>query len=106
MPFANVNNVTLFYESKGAAPSIVFIHGEYGGASSSVLPRQEAWVNDLKEDYNVITYDRRSAGRSSYPESPQSISIFVDDLKGLVEELKISKMFLNRSSAGGPVALE
>ena len=106
MPFVHVNNIKLFYQSVGVGPSLVFIHGGYGGASSSVLPREQAWVNDLKEEYNVITYDRRSSGRSSYPESEHSIDIFVDDLKGLIDKLSITKLFLIGSSAGGPIALK
>ena len=39
MPFVHVNDIKLFYESVGVGRTIVFIHGGYGGASSSVLPR-------------------------------------------------------------------
>ena len=106
MPLTNVNNIELFYDSVGVGPSIVFVHGGYGGASSSVLPREDGWVDDLKNSYNVITYDRRSAGRSSYPISDHSIDIFVDDLTALLQKIKITKFFLIGSSSGGPVALK
>ena len=98
--------MNFFYESVGVGSSIVFIHGGYGGASSSVLPREDGWINGLKDHYNVITYDRRSAGRSSNPNSYHSIDIFVDDLAALLEKIKISEFLLIGSSSGGPVALK
>lgn len=106
MPFVHANNIKLFYQSVGVGPTIVFIHGGYGGASSSVLPRKEPWIDTFKSEYNVITYDRRSAGKSSYPSSAHTMDVFVDDLKGLIDELSITKLFLIGSSAGGPVAIK
>tara|TARA_B100000029_G_scaffold116609_1_gene109511 strand:- start:708 stop:1586 length:879 start_codon:yes stop_codon:yes gene_type:complete len=106
VPFVHVNNIKLFYQSVGVGTTIVFIHGGYGGASSSVLPRKEPWIEGFKAQYNVITYDRRSAGKSSYPSSAHNMGVFVDDLKGLIDELSINKLFLIGSSAGGPVAIE
>jgi pimeloyl-ACP methyl ester carboxylesterase len=106
MPTAKVNDISLFYESVGDGPAVVYIHGGYGGAGTSVLPREEEWVHKFKDSYQVITYDRRSSGRSEYPDSEHTLDMFVDDLRGLIEQLKISKLFLIGSSAGGPIALK
>ncbi len=106
MPLVTSNGIDISYNSVGKGPSIVFIHGGYGGASSTVMPREEGWVDELKDSYNVVTYDRRSSGQSSYPDSEHSLDIFVEDLKGLVTGLGLSKFFLIASSAGGPISIK
>ena len=41
MPTVNVNDADIFYEMVGSGPAIVYVHGGYGGASSTVAPREE-----------------------------------------------------------------
>ncbi len=106
MPSMDANGINISYDSVGKGPSVVFVHGGYGGASSTVVPRDEGWVEGLADSYNVITYDRRSSGQTSYPASEHTLDMFVDDLAGLLDGLGISKMFLIGSSAGGPIALK
>ena len=106
MPLITSNGIDISYNSVGKGPSIVFIHGGYGGASTTVMAREERWVDELKDSYNVVTYDRRSSGQSSYPDSKHSLDIFVEDLNGLVTGLGFSKIFLIGSSAGGPISIK
>ena len=54
MPLITSNGIDISYNSVGKGPSIVFIHGGYGGASSAVMPREERWVDELKDSYNVV----------------------------------------------------
>ena len=42
MPFANVNGVRLSYESIGEGVPLLFIHGGYGGAASTLAPQNHA----------------------------------------------------------------
>ena len=105
MPSANVNGINLYYEVVGNGPPIAFIHGGYGGAASSVLPRDDSWVDALKDAYTVVTYDRRSAGRSTYPDSEHTMDLLTSDLRALLDHLGISKSFVIGSSAGGPISL-
>ncbi len=106
MPIVNVNGAHIFYEMVGSGPAIVYIHGGYGGASSTVAPREEQWVSKFQDSYTVVTYDRRSAGRSEYTDVEHTLDLFVDDLRELIEELGIEKLILVGSSAGGPIALK
>lgn len=106
MPTVNVNDADIFYEMVGSGPAIVYVHGGYGGASSTVAPREEQWVTRFQDSYTVVTYDRRSAGRSEYTNTDHTLDVFVDDLRGLIEQLGIEKLILVGSSAGGPIALK
>ena len=105
MSTVTVNGVELYYEVVGRGPVIAFVHGGYGGAASSVLPRDDSWVSAFEDAYTVVTYDRRSAGRSEYPDAEHTLDIFASDLHGLLDHLEISPAFVMGSSAGGPIAL-
>ena len=105
MPATNINGFEMYYEQAGSGPAIAFIHGGYGGAASSVLPREESWIGNFTDSYSVITYDRRSAGRSAYPDSEYSLDALASDLHELLLHLGIAKSIIIGSSGGGPIAL-
>ena len=105
MPTTNINGFDMYHEKVGSGPSIAFIHGGYGGAASSVLPREESWVGNFVDTYTVITYDRRSAGRSAYPDGVHTLDALASDLDELLQHLGISQAFIVGSSGGGPIAL-
>ncbi len=106
MPVVKINGFNTHYETIGEGVPIVFIHGGYGGASSSVYPRDLIdWAAPLTGRYSVISYDRRSSGKSDYPQVNYRLDDLSKDLESLLDHLKIDKAFLLGSSAGGPVAL-
>ena len=105
MSIASINGINIYYEKVGTGPPIIFSHGGYGGIDSSVTPRKNDWVEKLKDSYTVITYDRRSAGRSSYPDEIHSMDILAKDLEELINYLKLENPIVIGSSAGGPIAL-
>ncbi len=105
MPTVTVNGCELYYEASGGGPAIAFIHGGYGGAASSVLPREESWVGAFTDAYTVVNYDRRSAGRSGYPAGEHTLDLLAADLRLLLQHLGIQRAIIIGSSAGGPIAL-
>ena len=105
MPTSHVNGVDLFYEVDGQGPVLAFIHGGFGGERSSVVPRQRDWQQVLAKDYSVITYDRRSAGQSAYPDDGYTLATFASDLHELLVKLGIQRAVIMGDSAGGPIAL-
>ena len=105
MPKAQINGVDLHYEVDGEGPVLAFVHGGFGGESSSVLPRQRDWQQVVAKDYSVITYDRRSAGQSEYPEDGYNLPTFASDLRELLRSLDIQRAVIMGDSAGGPIAL-
>lgn len=105
MPTSQINGIDLFYEIDGQGPVLAFIHGGFGGEGSSVLPRQRDWQQVIAKEYSVITYDRRSAGQSAYPEYGYTLPIFASDLRELLGKLDIQRAVIMGDSAGGPIAL-
>ena len=97
-----VNELTVNYTDQGPedAPTIIFIHGFPLNLSM--------WANQveiLKDNFRVITYDIRGHGESDAGNEAFSIELFVSDLIGLMDTLKIDKASLCGLSMGGYIAL-
>ena len=96
------NNIAVSYSDEGMedAPVLVFIHG---------FPFNKSMWNmqamALKNKYRVITYDVRGHGDSAEGSGNFSITLFVDDLLGLLYNLDIKKVTLCGLSMGGYIAL-
>lgn len=107
MPFATVGDVRLFYESLGEGVPLLFIHGGYGGAPSTLAPLSQAIETILPRDkVRTIVYHRRNAGHSDYTDARYTLAMLASDALGLLDQLGISKAIIVGSSAGGPIALE
>ena len=106
MPSASVNGVTLAYETRGDGPPLLFIHGGYGGPSSTHWPgpRLEWLVSN--GDFTTILYDRRCAGDSEYVDRPFTLDDLVCDAVALLDHLQLDDALVVGSSAGGMIALQ
>jgi pimeloyl-ACP methyl ester carboxylesterase len=107
MPYADVNGARLSYESLGEGTPLLFIHGGYGGAGSTLAPAPQAIRTVApREKVRTIVYDRRNAGQSSYGPEHLSMATLAADALGLLDQLKIQRAIIVGSSAGGPIALQ
>jgi len=96
MPLANVNKIKIFYEIHGEGYPVIMHHGY--GATGDIWIGQ---VGELSKQFKVITLDSRSSGRSDHPTAPYTLDTLVEDLKGLMDFLKIDKAHLIGQSMGG-----
>ncbi|WP_102029144.1 alpha/beta fold hydrolase [Salirhabdus sp. Marseille-P4669] len=88
----------LYYEVQGDGHPVVLIHS--GGADS----RDWTYVAPLlANDYKVITYDGRGAGKSPTPTGDVHC---VEDLKQVLDHLKISHATIIGHSMGGQIATD
>lgn len=95
---AEVNGTRLFYETAGKGRAVVLIHG---GLVDSRL-----WDDQFKEfakRYKVIRYDLRGFGRSDFPAEPFS---HIEDLRALMNFLKVERASLVGLSLGGMIAMD
>ncbi len=104
MPEAVINGFRMYYEAHGTGPALVMIHGGLGGGDgcAQLMARHAA---ALSSDFQVISYDRRAAGRSETPAEGYSIADYAQDLHALLEHLGVARAHILGSSAGGPIAL-
>jgi 3-oxoadipate enol-lactonase len=100
MPRAQVNGIELYYEVHGDGPAVVFAHGAGGNHLS--------WwqqVPVFARQYRCVIFDHRGFGQSSdVPNGPGS-QAFVEDLKSLLDHLKIDRAALVAQSMGGRACL-
>ncbi|MFX1324988.1 MAG: alpha/beta fold hydrolase [Promethearchaeota archaeon] len=97
--FADVNGITVCYTIQGEGFPIIFLHG-FGSKKESFM----AQIPELSGYFKVITVDMRGAGKSSRPNYHYSMDMYADDVKGLMDYLKISIAHIVGFSFGGMIA--
>ena len=101
MPYANVNDINLYYEVHGEGEPLVFINGWF-----MPLGLFYPLVPVFTKEYQVVTFDNRGAGKSDSPEGSYSLEIMAQDLAGLLDILGIRKAHFLGHSMGARIAEE
>ena len=101
MPFAPVSGQWIAYESAGAGPPVLLVHG-----LGSSLFDWERQIGPLSERYRVIAIDLRGHGQSWKPHRPFRIADLAQDAVAVLDYLKIDAAHWVGLSLGGAVALE
>jgi 3-oxoadipate enol-lactonase len=101
MPQAFINGVHLHYESYGNGFPLVLAYG-LGGNTGMWAGQIEAFA----AHYRLILWDPRGHGRSDSPPHPDqySLSISAEDLRGLLDHLRIDSAYVGGQSMGGGIA--
>ncbi len=102
MPKLKINDVHLYYEEAGTGIPLVFVH-EFAGDWRS----WESQVRFFSSRYRAITYSARGYLPSDIPETPEQYSqdFQVEDLRGLLDALKIDKAHICGLSMGSYTTL-
>ena len=97
-----INDITVSYAEnpKLGVPTVIFIHGFPFNKTM-----WNAQTDALKGKFHVVTYDIRGHGHSEEGIENFSIDLFVSDLMGLMDHLKIDEAVLCGLSLGGYIAL-
>ena len=97
--FADANGIKICYSDHGDGFPIILIHG--------IGAKKETWIAQLKalsNKYKVIAIDVRGTGKSDRPNILYTMEILADDIKGLMDHLKIEKAHIAGRSMGGMIA--
>lgn len=101
MPTVKVSDIDMYYEIHGEGDALVLIIG-YGGNCGEWF-RQ---IPGLSQNYRVVAFDNRGAGRSDKPDVPYSMQMFAQDIAGLLDTLAIDAAHIYGVSMGGMIAQE
>lgn len=104
MPEALINGYRMHYEVYGEGQPLVMVHGGLGGGEGCALMVQHH-AAILARRFRVIFYDRRAAGASETPADGYSMQNYAEDLRCLLERLRVPRAHVLGSSAGGPIAM-
>jgi 3-oxoadipate enol-lactonase len=84
MPTVKVNNINIYYEIHGEGEPLVLT----GGLSIDITAL-ESVIGTLAQNYRVIAFDNRGAGRTDKPDIPYSIAMMADDTVGLLKAIGV-----------------
>jgi Predicted hydrolases or acyltransferases (alpha/beta hydrolase superfamily) len=101
VPFFKVNGCRLYYTVQGQGTPILFIHPPLLTHFNFVSQTKK-----LSKSFQIITFDIRGHGRSSYSRQPLTYPLIAEDMKELLDHLKIQRAFICGYSTGGSIALE
>jgi pimeloyl-ACP methyl ester carboxylesterase len=100
----NVPGARLYYEARGAGPTLVLVPGAKGDADT-----YRDLAGELASRYRVVTYDRRGFSRSTL-DGPQDhdhrLAGDTDDLRALIAHLTDQPATVFGNSSGAIVALD
>jgi pimeloyl-ACP methyl ester carboxylesterase len=96
------NGQELYFEIHGNGPSLVLVMGIGYDATLWTL----AQVPALSQQFQVVIFDNRDAGRSSKAAAPYTIADMSDDVAALMDALAIKRAHLLGLSMGGMIAQE
>ncbi|WP_226040942.1 alpha/beta hydrolase [Natrinema sp. DC36] len=93
---------TIWYETTGDGPPLVFVHGGWMDGTA-----WEPQIEHFADEYRVVTLDVRGHGNTGVTEPDQySIGLFTDDLETLLSRLEIERPILCGLSLGSMVVQE
>ena len=96
---AEVNGIKISYDIKGKGFPLILIHG-FGSKKEIWKPQ----IIEFSKKYKTITFDLRGTGKTDRPNYPYTMEMFADDIKGLMDYLKIESVHLIGRSLGGMIA--
>ena len=92
--------MNLHHEAAGEGPPLLLLNG--------VMMSTESWVLQVptfSSRYRCVLHDFRGQGRSDKPPGPYEMSMHVDDMVALLDELGIESAHLAGTSYGGEVGM-
>ncbi|WP_159886942.1 alpha/beta fold hydrolase [Paenibacillus puerhi] len=101
MPQTDINGYSMHYIDHGKGTAILFIHPPV--LTSLNFQYQ---IQKLSENFRTVAFDIRGHGRSEPSGEEITYPLLVEDMKQLMDQLKIEKAFFIGYSTGGSVVLE
>ncbi len=95
-----INGIAVFETGDKDRKPVVLVHG-FPFSHSMWDPQVQA----LSKTFRVIAYDVRGHGASDAADGPASIDLFVDDLIGILDSLRLDRVAICGLSMGGYIAL-
>jgi 3-oxoadipate enol-lactonase len=102
VPNIDIDGTELYYERRGEGEPLLLIQG-LGGNS---LHWGEGFLGGLEEDFELILFDNRGAGRSAPLAGEHTIADLAGDALGLLDALELDSAHVVGISMGGMVAQE
>ena len=103
MPYAEINDIRMYYEEQGQGQPLVLLHGGLG-----TIEARSGWgklLTALAARYRAICVEHRGHGRTNNPAGRLSYALIADDLARFIERLGLAPAHVAGVSDGGIVGL-
>jgi pimeloyl-ACP methyl ester carboxylesterase len=99
--YADVNGISLYYETHGAGRPLILLHGGLGSGEmfGPILPM-------LAANHQVILVDLQGHGRTADIDRPIDVRLMAGDIVALIDHLGLDRPDVVGYSLGGGVALQ
>jgi len=97
--FVELNGIRICYKIFGMGDPIILIHG-FGSRKEGF----KCQIPALSQRFKVIIFDNRGAGKSERVDEPYTMETLADDIRSLLDFLKIKKTHILGVSMGGLIA--
>lgn len=102
MPFANLKNLKLYYETQGKGQRVLFITG----TASDLRQKLNIFKSPLVENFEILSLDQRGIGQSNSPDLNPTMQDYAKDIKKLLDHMGWKNCHVMGESFGGMVAQE
>jgi pimeloyl-ACP methyl ester carboxylesterase len=103
MPYADVNDIRMYYEEAGRGAPLILMHGGIGG-----IDAMSGWSKlaaRFAEHYHVFTVEHRGHGRTDNPAGRMSFALIADDMTTFIGRQGSGPVHLAGVSDGATVGL-
>ncbi|HEY7269086.1 MAG TPA: alpha/beta fold hydrolase [Dehalococcoidia bacterium] len=102
MAYIDRDGVKIFYEAEGSGPAVLLSHGY-----SATAGMWKGQVADMKDRYQLISWDMRGHGQSDSPadQAQYSEDATVDDMAAILKASGVEKAVIGGLSLGGYMSL-
>jgi len=104
MPYAKVNDISMYYEEHGKGQPIIFLHG----ATGSLDQADNSWKvlsSRFSKKYRTIHVEHRGHGRTNNPRAYITFKLIADDICKFIEKKKLAPVHIAGLSDGAIVGL-
>jgi 3-oxoadipate enol-lactonase len=102
MPKVSLGGWIINYEIDGDGPTVLAIHGGFGGFGPAVAPTD--YFTPLSGVGRLITYSRRNCGKSEFRDARYTQDDLADEAAALLDHLGLAQAIIVGDSMGGTIA--
>jgi pimeloyl-ACP methyl ester carboxylesterase len=105
MPYAEVNDIRMYYEEVGQGEPLLLLHGALGAVDPAVTSGWAALLPTLAARYRTFSLEHRGHGRTGHPAGRLSYAQMTADIADFIVRLDLAPVHLAGFSDGATLGL-
>jgi pimeloyl-ACP methyl ester carboxylesterase len=105
MPYADINDIRMYYEEAGQGEPLVLLHGALGAVGPTVTSSWAALQPALAAHFRTYSLEYRGHGRTTNPCGRLSYAQIADDITRFTERLQLAPVHVAGFSDGATLGL-